>query len=373
MKDYIYQKLLSGFNIGVVFGSFAPLHQGHLDLIMRAKKENDGGCIVIVCGYDGDKGEPLMPHAKRYRYVREFFKDDDLVAVYPINDTELGIAEYPNGWYGWLKEFHNIYSVAVNESCETKRTWYVGDEDYYCGLMQRGEDAVLINREINPICATMIRNNPIKYWDRIAHPFKRVFSHNILITGTASEGKTTLVQDLGKYFNAPYSYEWARGYMFEHGVFDTELDKQDFIAFLQGQNELNRKMIDSPQNKGVFLADTDSLVTKMYAKYYMKDNNFKMSEQDFKIVSDLADELTSKCRWDKIFLLCPHGDFVDDHSRYMGHSGLDERAELFAILKNELETHNLWDKVTILNYGYYKKFLEIKKYVEGILSNEQTK
>ena len=30
-----------------------------------------------------------MPHSKRYRYVREFFADDDLVAVYAINDDEL--------------------------------------------------------------------------------------------------------------------------------------------------------------------------------------------------------------------------------------------------------------------------------------------
>ena len=66
---HAYQKPLIGNRIGVVFGSFAPLHQGHLDLIMRAKKENDGGALVICCGYDGDKGEPLMPHSKRYRYV----------------------------------------------------------------------------------------------------------------------------------------------------------------------------------------------------------------------------------------------------------------------------------------------------------------
>ena len=110
---HAYQKPLVGKRVGVVFGSFAPLHQGHLDLIMQAKKENDGGCIVIVCGYDGDKGEPLMPHNKRYRYVREFFADDDLVAVYAINDTEIGIDKYPDGWDGWMAEFNKIYRKAV--------------------------------------------------------------------------------------------------------------------------------------------------------------------------------------------------------------------------------------------------------------------
>ena len=40
-----YQKPLKG-KVGVVFGSFSPLHQGHLDLIMRAKKENSGGAMV---------------------------------------------------------------------------------------------------------------------------------------------------------------------------------------------------------------------------------------------------------------------------------------------------------------------------------------
>lgn len=53
---YTYQKQLNGNQIGVVFGTFAPLHQGHLDLIMRAKKECDDGCIVIVDGRDSDRG-----------------------------------------------------------------------------------------------------------------------------------------------------------------------------------------------------------------------------------------------------------------------------------------------------------------------------
>jgi NadR type nicotinamide-nucleotide adenylyltransferase len=371
-----YQKPLSGKNVGVVFGSFAPLHQGHLDLIMRAKKENDGGAVVIVCGYDGDKGEPLMPHRKRYRYVREFFADDDLVAVYSINDSELGIANYPNGWDGWLKEFDEIWSKAVKEEHHVFygdenppvvypiRNWYVGDENYYNDLTERGEKAILVDRIAdNPICATMIRQNPIKNWDKITAPFRRIFSHNILITGTASEGKSTLVTDLGKYFNAPHSYEWARDYMRDSGVSDWELDGADYIAFLEGQYNLNKQLINSPANHGVFFADTDSMVTRMYAEYYAQDETCALTQEEFEKVAIMADELARKSRWDKIFLVAPHGVFVDDHERYMAHSGMKERQELFDILVKNIKRTGDWDKVSILTGNYYENFMEIVKYV----------
>ena len=171
--ELAYQPMLLGERVGVVFGAFAPLHQGHLDLIMRAKKENDGGCIVIVCGYDGDKGEPLIPLKKRYRYVREMFADDDLVAVYAISDSELGLPAYPNGWGGWLKEFERIYCMSATAN---SRQWYVGEPDYAEYLNNRGENVTLVDRSDNLISATMIRRDPIKYWDKIALPFRRVYS-----------------------------------------------------------------------------------------------------------------------------------------------------------------------------------------------------
>lgn len=380
-----YQKPLSGNSVGIVFGSFAPLHQGHLDLIMRAKKENDAGVIVIVCGYDGDKGEPLMPHSKRYRYVREFFADDDLVAVYAINDTELGIANYPDGWDGWMDEFVRIYSKAVvRESIETKtdygtyvtydygmkRRWYVGDENYAKDLQEMyGEEAILVDRvATNPICATMIRQNPIKNWDKITAPFRRVFSHNILITGTASEGKSTLVTDLGKYFNAPHSWEWARDYMRESCVSDWELDGADYMAFLEGQYNLNKKLINSPANHGVFFADTDSMVTRMYAEYYAKDDTCALTQEEFEKVAVMADELARKSRWDKIFLVAPHGVFVDDHERYMAHSGMKERQELFDILVQNIKRTGDWDKVVILTGNYYENFMAVVNYVNEVMA-----
>jgi NadR type nicotinamide-nucleotide adenylyltransferase len=378
---FSYQKPLSGKRVGVVFGSFAPLHQGHLDLIYRAKKENDGGAIVIVCGYDGDKGEPMMPHSRRYRYVREFFADDDLVAVYGINDTEIGAPMYLNGWPKWLDEFERIW-VNACEDCRValtpegnlenvgpERVWYVGDKEYETDLIQRGETAILVDRVAdNPICATMIRQNPIKNWDKITFPFRRLFSHNILICGTASEGKSTLTADLGKYFNAPYSHEYARDYMKESCVADWELDGADFMAFLDGQYRLNRSLINSPGNHGIFFADSDSMVTRMYAEYYAKDKACGLSEDEFEQVASMADAITAKCRWDKIFLLAPKGVFVDDHERYMAHSGMSERQELFSILCNNIKRSGNWDKVTILQEGYYENFMAIVKYVRMVMA-----
>ena len=369
-----YQKPLYGKSVGVVFGSFAPLHQGHLDLIMQAKKENDGGCIVIVCGYDGDKGEPLMPHNKRYRYVREFFSDDDLVAVYAINDSELDIAGYPNGWDGWMKEFEKIFDKAApmdDYMCEIpERVWYVGDKNYYDDLIEREEKAVLVDRvATNPISATMIRNNPIKHWDKITFPFRRIFSTNILICGTASEGKTTMTADLGKYFNAPYSWEWARDYMRESCVSDWELDGADFMAFLEGQYNLNKKLINSTANHGVFFADSDALVTKMYAEYYAKDETCAVTQEEYEKVAVLADELARKSRWDKIYLLCPKGTFVDDHERFMNHSGMKERQELFELLCRNIKAAGDWDKVVILDGGYWNNFKRIVEDVKEIIEN----
>lgn len=369
---HAYQKPLKGGSIGVVFGSFAPLHQGHLDLIMRAKKENDGGCIVIVCGYDGDKGEPLMPHSKRYRYVREFFADDDLVAVYAINDTELQLDRYPNGWIGWMEEFNKIWSKAVDRQIfYPHRQWYVGDKTYHDDLWDMWQEhAVLVDRKsTNPISASMIRENPIKHWDKITFPFRRVFSTNILICGTASEGKSVMTTDLGKYFNAPYSYEWARDYIRESCISDWEFDSADFMAFLHGQYNLNKKLINSPANHGIFFADSDAMVTRMYAEYYAKDPTCALTQEEFEKIAVTADELTRKSKWDKIYLLCPRGTFVDDHERFMNHSGMKERQELFDILCRNIKESGNWDKVTILDGGYWDNFKNIVEDVKEIIEN----
>lgn len=128
-------------------------------------------------------------------------------------------------------------------------------------------------------------------------------------------------------------------------------------------------MINSSGNHGVFFADTDSMVTKMYAEYYSKDDTCSLTPEEFEKIAVAADEYTRKSRWDKIFLLAPNGVFVDDHERYMAHSGMKEREELFAIMVKNLKESGNWDKVTILKEGYYGNFISIVNYVNEIINN----
>lgn len=371
----VYQKPLIGRNIGVVFGAFAPLHQGHLDQIMRAKKENDG-CLVIVCGGNPDRGDVVgLPFKRRYRYVREFFADDDLVAVYGINDTEEGVPDYPNGWDRWLEVFDELSCLATRHpdtdeyNVESEKyTFYVGEPEYAEVLREEGSNVVLLDRTINPISATKIRENPFKHWNQIALPFRRAFSHNILITGTASEGKSTLVQDLGKYFSAPASYEWARNYMAESGVNDNELDSADYFAFLYGQYALNKELINSPANRGVFFADTDAMTTAMYAEHYADDPTCALEPHEAQKIRTAAIEITRKSKWDKIFVIVPHNNFVDDHTRYMLHADIKERMVLYKRLKLLLWVceYRSPKQIVFLNGTYYENFITIRDYVRSL-------
>lgn len=372
--NYLYQEKLDiEKGTGLVLGCFAPLHKGHLDLIYRAKKENLGGVFVIVCGYDGDRGEEAGMNLKaRYQMVREYFKDDPLVAVYCISDNEAGIAGYTDHWTEWL-QFLEDKCLTANQVIEDARglskkiTFYVSEKDYYDHLLVEDHKAILCDRTVRPISGTLIRSNPLKYWDDMAWTYHRVFSHNILITGTASEGKTTLVEDVGRFFNMSYSFEWAREYIAKHCIGDDEFNTTDFLAFLNGQFNYNRECVESRLNKGIFISDTDGIVTKMYAKYYALDPEMDMSMDDYeKVIEPAADAFAKKSRWDKVFVVVPHGVFVDDHTRYMKHGTMEARQELLAILMEELEKAGLKDKIEILDGGYLNNFNRVKEYIEDL-------
>ena len=293
-------KKFFGEKVGIVFGCYAPMHQGHLDVVFRAKKECDAGVIIIVCGSDNDRGtKHNMPLSVRYEAIKEYFKDDELVNVEVIDETILQIEEYPNGWDKWLKYFNELYNANYDIK---EKVWYVGEMDYKYQLEKRGEVAIYMRRE-NEISATMIRNNPYKYWNKIVPTFKHIFSYNVLITGTASEGKSTLVNDLAKYFDTSSTVEYGKVDLEENETKETDLTLNDYKSYLKKQYELTISQNKLRYLNKVFFCDTDNLVTMMYAKYYSTDNDFILTVDDYKEIEKEGIKYNRLYRWDKIYFI----------------------------------------------------------------------
>ena len=371
--------------VGITFGGYCPMHTGHLDLIMKAKKENDL-CYVIVCGYDNEPraDEIGLTLNRRYSLVKQMFRDDEQIKVFKVNDTELGIDESmsESNWDTWLhcveEQVEALEEKIADEMIGfVEYTWYVGEQSYVDSLKMRIYDRqkdntfgiidniVYVERSKNPISATMIRENPIKYWNKIALPFRQYFSTNILITGTASEGKSTLTRDIATYFGLPYSEEYGRTYMEYYGKDDTDLTVTDFQQFLIEQRRDTQKKIESSGNSGIVISDTDNLVTLMYAKAYVDDPAIDLTEEDYKTLETLAWNIKRGIQWDKIFLLPPKNVFVDDGCRYMKQSTMDERTKNYNILVKLLKDFGWWDKVQVINGDFLENFNTVKGYIES--------
>lgn len=358
-------------NIGITFGGYCPLHQGHLDLIMRAKKENER-CYVVVCGYDDE------PRAKelgaslevRYSLIRDFFAQDEQIVVLEVDDSRLGIDESmsDNNWLVWQDAIRRL----LPQGEDGHYTWYVSDPFYQQALERLNvlhAAVVLVERRL-AFSASDIRRRPQCYWRHVAMPFRRFLSHNILVMGTASEGKSTLVRDVARYHGIPFVEEYARTYMQEHHKVDEMLETADYVVFLKEQNRQMRETVSSAANPGCCIADTDNLVTLMYAQAAAWDPNMLVSQEDYDhVLLPLARQLADTIRWGKIFLLTPKSVYVDDGFRYMGHADMSERMRHLALLEQLLSEFGLSDRVERLHGTKLENYLTVRNYIEEVLDD----
>lgn len=371
---------------GLVLGSFSPMHTGHLDLIMMAKKVCPKGAIVAVCGLDGDRGTRVgLPIERRYVIIKNIFKDDPLVKVVFMKDNDIGIAGYNNKWKEWLTALAKTI-VKELEGVSWKYllanlTLFTGEETYHhavetvavgcreCATWPNdcGPNAYLIPRTINTISATQIRKRPMTFWNEIIGPeFKSYFAKRILIIGTASEGKSTLTRDLARYFDADFSEEYgheaidAKTSNREHPD-DTQLTLDDYFSFLDVQYKYNTTC-----NKKLKICDSDAMTTLMYAKYYSMDSRYRITEDDYVKIEEHAKFLN----YDVIFVLPPkENSWVQDGCRDCLTNSFEDRQKQYQVLMKILGQHYCTEDVVYLTRDYYDNFIKAKEVISQLLAD----
>lgn len=357
----LYKDDLEGNNIGVFFGTLAPMHVGHQAEIYKAAALNDG-VAVIASGYTGDRGDQMgLPVEKRFRYLREAFSDESDIKIDYINEDNM--PQIPDGWDEWTRTLvATVKRNIVNQ--DAKITFYTGEPDYKVELEKRlpqtGQFKVsLMDRTVLKISATEIRKDPIANWDYINRVFRRHFTKKVTVMGSASTGKSTLVRRLARTSNSPFSEEYAREYQERSNVSDDELIVKDYIRLIQGQYDANSREINSPANNGLTIFDTDAMVTKVYADMWL-------DEADRAQLQPLFDNTISEEQIDLILVIPPVTPYVDDGFRNMSTADEASRWAFHHALMRVIDEYGFMDKVVLLDakgdsddpYGYYARYLQ---------------
>lgn len=301
--DYISGWKVLVYKVGVIYGKFLPPHRGHLNSIINSATKCEKLYVVVcdnpkdtelTCSISGIKNIPLNLRAK---WLSIELNNIEHIKVVTLDET--GIPSYPHGW----TEFSKLLEISVGERFDVI---FGGEQDYSDGnstyFPYASYEIYDYERSRFPISGTMIRENPLGHWDYILGSARGFFAKKVLVTGTESCGKSTLVKYLSKIFYTSWSDEVGRRYVNEYlGGNENFFTDDDFGAIAYFQHEQDLKAINSA-NKIVFF-DTDAVITDYYSRLYMGHENVNVQK------------FINPDKYDLVLFLTPEVKWVDDGQR----------------------------------------------------------
>jgi HTH-type transcriptional repressor of NAD biosynthesis genes len=292
------------YKTGVLAGKFLPPHRGHISAIINAATQCDVLYVIVsdnknmtnrICKESDCK---TMNGNIRLKWLSQELQGFDHIKVLLLDETN--IPEYPYGWKEWSDMVRKIIPAKID-------VLFGGDPEYkeVNDIWFPESEYILFDytRERYPVSATLIRNNPFKYWDYILGSARPFFAKKVLITGTESCGKTTITKYLAKIFHTSWSEEVGRFYSRDYlGGSEEVFTIEDFgrIAYLQYEADMDAL---HKANKIVFY-DTDALVTQYYAEMYLGKR------------SNIVESFVDPNRYDMVMMFTPSVKWVDDGLRW---------------------------------------------------------
>lgn len=308
------------FNVGMFCGKFLPPHRGHLFQIINAATKCSKLYVIVSDSAEVTKQTckdaclPVMDLKTRARWLSIELQTFDHVKVIMLDESDIPV--YPNGWAEWSKLVHDAIpeKIDVIFSGETEYT-----DNFGVYFPEAKVDLFDYSRARYPISATEVRKAPIKHWDYILGAARPFFAKKVLITGTESCGKTTIVKYLAKLYHTSWSEESGRYYSerFMGGREDIYTIK-DFENIAAQQESIDLDALHHA-NRIVF-HDTDAVVTAYYADLYIHEISSKLLSY------------INPHRYDMVLMFQPDVTWVDDGQRFNGET--EKRWRLHEKLKN---------------------------------------
>lgn len=242
---------------GLVIGKFMPLTNGHIGLIEFGAKNCDK-LIVAVCSLKGESIDGEL----RFNWVKKHFYNNSKVEVVHITKEDLPNSSESSRYVSkiWAEYLQSLYPEVNIIFASEKYGEYVAE------YMNAEYMLFDVERKTIPISATLVRQNPFKYWDYIPEVVKPFYVKKVCIYGPDSCGKSTLTIDLAKYYKTAFVPEVARN-MFEWGnLLIGNLNMNHLEQFAKLQYEAVNSMKHFADK--ILFCDSDNITTQIYSKVY---------------------------------------------------------------------------------------------------------
>jgi HTH-type transcriptional repressor of NAD biosynthesis genes len=248
-----------------------PPTKGHISLIDFADQLSDYEATVIV---STQPGEPwAFERAAAIRAWRVF--GDDFIHMHEKIEQN---PDAPGFWDMWR-------DILVDAGFKPG-DYIVASEHYGLKLAEVVGGVFMpydIDREILPIKATPVRNDPFTYFRDIAYTFQRYLRRTVTVFGAESVGKTTLSHRLAGTY-AHWIPEWARPYLETVG---NDITTQSMTNIWHGQAALQRHAHDTFFDKPYIVQDTDLFSTVGYWDFWNMATPAGLVEEAIELKSDL--------------------------------------------------------------------------------------
>lgn len=332
---------------GIVIGKFAPLHNGHINMINWAATQVDK--LIVVMSYD-QKWVDQQPEwlqdklswRNRVRWLKTVFNDTPHVEIKWMDES--GCRPYPHGWDEWemllrkTTQFETTLPSVFFGSEPSDATEY---EARFPGSKYVVYDEVRSNINIS---ATRVRGNVFENWEYIPSIVRADFALRVCVIGTESCGKTTLVKYLAKRFNTSWIEEYGRRFVEQDLMGDESLLEPwhyPLIAYHQKVEEYH----ELRRCNRILLVDTNAMITSLFHKMYEDRTDL------------IVEQIAAHERYDVILDCQPDVPWVDDGMRSNGTTTKRSRAR--AMLDEELQQAGLTsDPCYYKIQGSYKERLE---------------
>lgn len=313
--------------VGMFGGKFLPVHMGHVYAMIRASTMVEELHVIVCHDQDyemelcSESGKiPYMPYEVRLRWWHQLTKEMPHVHVHQIYDPQTG------SFYDWQRGAVNI-KKAVGKPIDTVFSSEHVYGEYFKELYPDAKHVVIdAKREAYPISATQLRKEGVmKHWDMLPEVVKPYFVKQVVIVGTESCGKSTLVRNLAALYNTSYVEEFGRTYYERLGNCEEITLDRDYpeIAF-EHKNQEKKQL--QKANKVLFI-DTEAIVTQYYSTLYIGKRQ------------PVLDEMAKLQNYDLWLFLEPDVQWVDDGTRSFGEKEVREANN--QALKNLLQEHGV--------------------------------